>query len=45
VDIFTKPLGPYQFLKFRDKLGVICSVTIKGGGYKLYLIIVIKLML
>jgi hypothetical protein len=30
-DIFTKPLGPDKFVKFRDKLGVFSRMTIKGG--------------
>jgi hypothetical protein len=31
VDIFTKPLGPNKFVKFRNKLGVLSKMTIKRG--------------
>jgi hypothetical protein len=35
VDIFSKPLSPDKFVYFRDKAGVISSVTIKWGGLML----------
>ena len=30
VDILTKSLGPEKYAKFRDKLGVVSRLTIKG---------------
>jgi hypothetical protein len=30
-DILTKSLGPEKYVKFRDKLGVVSRLTIKGG--------------
>eukprot|EP00253_Pinus_taeda_P012151 PITA_12151 len=32
-DIFTKPLGPDKFVKFRGSIGVVNRLSIKGGGY------------
>jgi hypothetical protein len=30
-NIFTKPFGPYKFVKFKDELGVVSHLTIRGG--------------
>jgi hypothetical protein len=30
-NIFTKSLGPKEYVKSRDKFGVVSRVTIKGG--------------
>eukprot|EP00253_Pinus_taeda_P033544 PITA_33544 len=30
-DIFTKPLGPNKFVKFRGSIGVVNRLSIKGG--------------
>ena len=30
-DIFTKPLGPDKFVKFRGSIGVVNRLSIKGG--------------
>ena len=30
-DIFTKPLGPYKFVKIKGSIGVVNRLSIKGG--------------
>jgi hypothetical protein len=38
-NILTKPLSPYKFVKFHEKIGIISSLTINGGCEE-YLIMV-----